>query len=111
MPRVARGPWSQSSRPCCGLLRRPQLVRAVFSAAGRVVGLGVSFLKRSLRARPAPAACFIAFRRRASWDCFVASRLDGAPAEKPMRIGRISGTFHRAWAPAFVARGQATRPG
>ena len=55
-PRVARGPWFQSSRPCCGLLRRPQLVRAVFSAAWCVVGLGVSFLKRSLRATPAPAA-------------------------------------------------------
>ena len=24
------------------------------------------------------------------------------PAEKPMRIGPISGTFRRAWAPAFA---------
>jgi len=61
-----RGSWSVvlSARSCCGLLRGPRpgfalALRASapwFSAAGSVVGLGVSFLKRSLRARPAPAA-------------------------------------------------------
>jgi len=58
MPRLRLVSWSavSAARPCCGLLRPPQRVRAVLSAAGCVVGLGVSFLKRSLRARPAPAA-------------------------------------------------------
>jgi len=73
---ASRSSWSVvlSSRPCCGLLRRPQLVRAVFSAAWRVVGLGVSFLKRSLRARPAPAACFVSSVAAVTALAFLRSR-------------------------------------
>ena len=72
-PRLRLVSWSvvSAARACCGLLRRPQRVRAVFSAACCVVSLGVSFLKRSLRARPAPAA--VSFRRgRCHGPCFSA---------------------------------------
>lgn len=88
---MARGPWFQSSRPCRGLLRRPQLVRAVFWAAWRVVGLGVSFLKRSLRARPAPAACFVTSVAAVTGLAFLRSRNRALALPRPaplVRAGR-----------------------
>ena len=87
-PRLRLVSWSvvSAARACCGLLRRPQRVRAVFSAACCVVSLGVSFLKRSLRARPAPAA--VSFRRgRCDGPCFSALATKRGPIELEVLTG------------------------
>ena len=55
-PRVARGPWSRRRARAAGSCVALSSCAPGFSASWRRVGLGVSFLKRSLRATPAPAA-------------------------------------------------------
>jgi len=62
-----------------------------FWAAWRVVGLGVSFLKRSLRARPAPAACFVSPVAAVTGLAFLRSRTRVLALPRPaplVRAGR-----------------------
>ena len=68
-PRVARGPWFQSSRPCCGLLRRPQLVRAW--VLGRVARGGPRrFIPEALAPGNARASGRFVRRGRCHGPCF-----------------------------------------
>ena len=88
-PRVARGPWFRRRARAAGsfvaLSSRPPW----FPVAWRVVGLGVCFLKRSLRATPAPAAVSLV-GGRCHGPCF-------SPLAKPRSALPRPAPFVRAW--------------
>jgi hypothetical protein len=102
-PCVARGPWFQSSRPCCGLLRRPQLVRAW--VLGRVVRGGP---RRFFPEAPAPgnarASGRFVRRGRCHVPCFSPLANRARPCHARHALRRDSTASDRVLRPRCIPR-------